>query len=115
MSARCSALRTSTGVAPASARARPCSLKSPCSASTPAFTSVTPARGGLPAAILQPGLERADLEPGHRVAEAVRELRQYVGVLEVRGRLDDGSRHGGRVLALEDARSDEDAVDAELH
>ena len=69
-----------------------CSRKSPCSARTPAFTSVTPAPR-LPAAILQPRLERADLEPGHRVAEAVRELREHVGVLEVRRRLDDRARH----------------------
>ena len=34
--------------------------------------------------------------PGHRVAEAARDLRQDVGVLEVRRRLDDRLRHRAR-------------------
>src|SRR5918995_112438 len=109
--ARSSGVRTSTGDAPSSPNTRACSRKSPWSARTPAFT------GGSPPAGLEQTLlaELLDVEPGHRLAEAPGDLRERVGILEVRGGLDDRTRPRRRVLGLEDARADEHAVDAELH
>ena len=43
------------------------------------------------------------------------DLGDHLRVVEVGRRLDDGVGHPGRVLALEDARADEDALGAELH
>src|SRR5215211_205116 len=109
--ARSSGVRTSTGAAPSSPSTRACSRKSPWRARTPAFT------GGSPPAGLEQTLlaELLDVEPGHRLAEAARDLRERVGVLEVRGRLDDRARPRRGILGLEDPRADEHAVHPELH
>ena len=56
-----------------------------------------------------------DVDADHRLAQVARHARDDVGVLEVRGRLDDRLRALRRVAALEDAGADEHAVAAELH
>src|SRR5690348_16121715 len=58
---------------------------------------------------------RADLDATHRRAQTARDLGQDRRVLEVRRRLDDGLRHARRVVRLEDAGADEDAIAAEPH
>src|ERR671930_606508 len=108
---RSSGVRTSTGDAPRSARTRPCSRKSPCRARTPTFTRRSPP-AGLEQTLLA---ELLDVDPLHRLAETVRDLGEHVGVVEVRGGLDDRAGSCGGVLGLEDPRSYEDAVHTELH
>ena len=66
------------------------------------------ARGDLRALLV---LEEAD----HRLAEAGRDARDRRRVVVVGARRHHRARARRRVLALEDARADEDAVDAELH
>ena len=78
--------------APASASARACSRKSPCSASTPAFIRGTWLRRYQPRVCSRSSPSSAISMPGHRLAEAVRDLREHVGVVEVRGGLDDRAR-----------------------
>src|SRR5215212_11817689 len=109
-SSSCSRLRTSTGSAPRRRSIAACSRKSPWTARIPILI-------GLPAAGFEELFrgERSRGEAGHRVAEAPRDLREDLGVVVVRRRLDD--RLGDRrwVGGLEDAGADEDAVGAELH
>src|SRR3954470_15980659 len=104
--------RTSRGSAPSSRRSRPWASKSPCSARTP-----TTGATALPAPVGEELLllELARLQRGHGRAEALGRAGDPVGVLEVRGRLDDrlGARRG--ILGLEDAGADEVALGAELH
>src|SRR5919201_5269328 len=108
---RSSGVRTSTGDAPRSARTRPCSRKSPCRARTPTFTRRSPP-AGLEQTLLA---ELLDVDPLHRLAETVRDLGEDVGVVEVRGGLDDRAGSGRGVLGFEDPRAHEDAVHTELH
>src|SRR3990172_1938003 len=111
---------------PTPARRRParCSTKSPCSASTPILLGRIPSSGGpvagalpLPAADRQPLAlgDGRDLDAAHRGAQALRDLGDDLRIVEVGGRLHDRIGHTGRVLALEDARADEDTLGPELH
>src|SRR3990172_5231772 len=101
-----------------------CSTKSPCSASTPILIGRIPSSGGpvagalpLPAADRQPLAlgDGRDLDAAHRGAQALRDLGDDLRIVEVGGRLHDRIGHTGRVLALEDARADEDTLGPELH
>src|SRR3712207_6041036 len=94
---------TGTDVAPADSSARRCSLTSPCNARTPIFTALLPAPAGQPLALR----EVRDVYADHRLAEAARHLCDDLGLLEVRGGVDDGLRAGSRVAGLEDAGPDE--------
>src|SRR5258708_27660720 len=91
-------VRTSKGSAPALRTARACASKSPWRASTPTFI-VLPASFGQPLGLRH----RADIEPAHRLAQSTRDLREHVGVVEVRRCFDDRLRACGRIVALEDA------------
>src|SRR5215218_5693509 len=119
---RSSTSLTSTGSTPSLRRISACSLKSPCSASTPTFfgpsssrappfVSPLPATGREPLSFGQVPHLPAD----HRHAETPARLRHNLRVLEVCGRLHDGPRPEGRVPALEDAAPHEHAVGHELH
>src|SRR5437867_7663926 len=109
---RSSRLRTSRVRAPAASSALMCSAKAPCIARTPT-------RGGLrelPASgseqlFLRDG---RDLKAAHGLSETGGHLGDDVGLVEVGRGGDDrpGTLQG--VLGLEDARTDEDAVHAEL-
>src|SRR6185437_14574854 len=70
-----------------------------------------PAAGG----VVLLGGQGVDVDADHRLAEAPGDLRDNVGVVVERGRLDDRGGALGRVARLEDARADEDALRAELH
>src|SRR5215210_1300989 len=119
---RSSTARTSTGSTPSPRRISACSLKSPCSASTPIFfgpsssrtaplVSTLPATGREPLSFCQV----AHLTADHRHAETPARLGHGLRVLEVGRRLHDGPRPEGRVPALENATADEHAVGPELH
>src|SRR5215210_1802050 len=119
---RSSMVRTSTGSTPSLRRICACSLKSPCSASTPTrfgpsslcatpFVSPLPATGREPLSFR----EIPHLPADHRLAESPAGLRDDLRVLEVGRRLHDGPRAQGRVPALEDSAPDEHAVGPELH
>ena len=58
---------------------------------------------------------RVHLDAGHRRAEVARGGGDALGVLEVRGGLDDGGGGALGVLGLEDARAHEHALGAEPH
>src|SRR5713226_2228990 len=118
-SRRSSGVFTSRVLAPEASSALTCSANAPCSARTP--IKGAPLRPGdarrLPASgseqlVLRDG---GDLEPRHRLPETGGNLRQHLGLVEIRcGRHDRfGTLQG--VLRLEDARADEQAVDTELH
>src|SRR3954449_2229679 len=104
--------RTSRGSAPSSRSSRPWASKSPCSARTP-----TTGATALPAPVGEELLllELARLQRGHGRTEALGRAGDPVGVLEVRGRLDDRLGARRRILGLEDAGADEVALGAELH
>ena len=61
------------------------------------------------------GLERADLDPGHGLAQIPRDVGDDLGVLVVGGRLHDGLGPRCGIGGLEDAGADKDPVHAELH
>ena len=69
----------------------------------------------LPATVGQVHAERADLLARHGLAQPGRHLGHQIGVGEVGGGLDDGPGHRRRVGALEDPRTHEDGLGAELH
>src|SRR5262245_57869223 len=108
--------RTSAVATPRRASARAWAAKSPWRARTPmgrpfsALTSLPPA--GLEELLLR---DLRGLEADHRLAQVLRHLGQHVGVLVVRGGLDDGPGSDRRVGRLEDARADEDRLGPELH
>src|SRR5215217_7334716 len=119
---RSSTARTSTGSTPRPRRIAACSLKSPCSASTPTrfgpsssrtapFVSLLPATGCEPLSLCK----IAHLLADHSLAEAPARLSYSPGVLVVGRRRNDSPCPGGRVTALEDTAADEDAVGTELH
>src|SRR5215212_195099 len=119
---RSSTARTSTGSTPSPRRISACSLKSPCSASTPIFfgpsssrtaplVSTLPATGREPLSFCQV----AHLPADHRHAETPARLGHGLRVLEVGRRRHDSPRPEGRVPALEDAAPYEHAVGAQLH
>src|SRR3954447_6156944 len=76
-----------------------------------------PLARGLPAPDGQALLlgDRFERDTAHRGPKALRDVGDDRRVVEVGGPLDDGVRHPGRALALEDPRTDEDALRAELH
>src|SRR4028119_1444432 len=108
-----STVLTSTGSTPSRRRISACSWKSPWSARMPTLGLSSP----LPATRREPllFLEVPHLPADHRLAEAPARLGHGLRVLEVRRRLHNGPRPGGRVAALEDAAPDKDAVGPELH
>src|SRR5918999_3271353 len=112
---RSSTSRTSTGSTPSSRRISACSLKSPCSASTPIFfgpfVSPLPATGREPLSFCQV----THLPAYHRHAETSAGLGHGLRVLEVGRRLHDGPRPEGGVPALEDAAPHEHPIGPELH
>src|SRR5215211_686621 len=112
---RSSTARTSTGSTPSPRKISACSLKSPCSASTPIFfepfVSPLPATGREP---LRFG-KVSHLPADHRHAETPACLGHSLRVLEVGRRLHDGPRPEGRIPALEDAAPYEHAVGPQLH
>src|SRR4051794_3390989 len=71
----------------------------------------------LPAARLEQllGGELGGRDPAQRLAEARGHAGDDLGVVEVRGRLDDRAGALLRIAGLEDPAADEDAVGAELH
>src|SRR4051794_2271245 len=81
-------------------------------APTPAMTD---GKAELPAALGVPllGGQLRDVDAHHGLAEAARDLRDDVGVVEERRRLDDRLGPLGGVAGLEDARADEDALGPE--
>src|SRR5689334_21474261 len=100
-------VRTSVTSAPSWRRVRACASKPPCRARTPTRSSGS--------ALLEQGVgggEIGDLEAGHRLAEADRSGGDPLGVVEVRGCLDDRLGTPRRVGALEDAGADEIAFSA---
>ena len=81
-----------------------CASKSPWMARTPTTGPAT----GLPAAVLQQaavGLERADLDAGHGLAQLARGGGHALRVVVVGGGLDDRARAALGVGRLEDARA----------
>src|SRR4051812_32088427 len=74
-------------------------------------------RGGLPAPLGEPVRLRdvGDVDADHRLAQAAGNLREHVGVVVERGRLDDRGRPLLRVAGLEDAGADEHTLGTELH
>src|SRR6266516_2468285 len=97
--------------------ARTCSAKAPCIARTPMRGNLLRLGAELPASgseqlVLRDG---RDLEAAHGLSKTGRYLGDDLRPVVVRRRGDDrlGTLQG--VLGLEDARTDEDAVDAELH
>src|SRR5947208_14501270 len=118
---RSAAVRTSGASAPQASRARRCSAKSPCSARTPGRTR-PPSKLRTPSPLLPPAggqpLLRGDLpeiHAAHGLAEAPRHLGQHLGIPEVGGGLNDRPCPLRRLLALEDARPDDDPLGTELH
>src|SRR2546430_4083755 len=114
---RSSSVRTSRVRAPAFSSARTCSAKAPCIARTPMRGNLLRLGAELPASgseqlVLRDG---RDLEAAHRLSKTGRDLGDDVRPVVVRRRGDDrlGTLQG--VLGLEDARTDEDAIDAKLH
>src|SRR5262245_65098622 len=107
------------------------SAKSPWSASKPIV--MNPSRRGTalplrdlrffasmrvlpPARLEQVGLlQLGRLDARHGVSQLLGYPRENVGILVVRGGLDDGARTNGRVRGLEDARAHEHGLRAELH
>src|SRR5215212_3448488 len=119
---RSSTSLTSTGSTPSPRRISACSLKSPCSASTPTlfgpsssraapFVSPLPATGREPL----PFGKFPHLPADHRHAEPPARFGHSLRVLEVGRRGHDGPRPEGRVSALEDAAAYEHAIGPELH
>src|SRR5512132_4248362 len=108
-------VRTSLTSAPSDSSARRWASKSPWMARTPMRSG---GRLKSTAAALEQaagGGEGFDLEAGHRIAELHRRLGDALGVVEVRGGLDDRASPAGGILALEDPGADEVALGAELH
>src|SRR3954451_7363506 len=119
-SSRSPGSRTRTPSTPIARSVSRCSRKAPCRASTPIFMAGTRAASSvapLPAPDGESLVIRDLLEgdPAHRSTEALADLGDLLRVVEERRRLDDGVGHPGRILALEDARPDEDALRTELH
>src|SRR5215207_3472651 len=119
---RSSTSLTSTGSTPSPRRISACSLKSPCSASTPTlfgpsslrtapFVSPLPATGREPLSFRKV----AHLPADHRHAQAPARLGDGLRVLEMGRRLHDGPRPQGRVPTLEDTAPHEHTVGTELH
>src|SRR5688572_31743271 len=115
---RSSTARTSTGSTPSPRRISACSLKSPCSASTPIFFGPSSPRATpLPPTGREPlpfG-QVAHLPAYHRHAETPARLGHGLRVLEVGRRLHDGPSPEGGVPTLEDPATDEHTVCPELH
>src|ERR1700704_5830462 len=103
--------------APAFSRARMCSAKAPCIARTPMRATLPRLGAELPAS----GSEQLFLGDGgdlyaiHRLPQSRGHLGQALWLVEVGGGRDDclGTLQG--VLGLEDAGSDKDSIDAQLH
>src|SRR6266550_8503554 len=113
-SSSCSGLRTSTPSTPSRSSVARCSAKSPWRPRTPA-RAVSGRRS--PTADCKSFLrrDRLEREATHRLAESSGDLRDELGVAEVRRRFDDRFRAPRRVGRLEDPRADEVAFRAELH
>src|SRR5438445_511928 len=114
---RSSLVLTRRVLAPTAPSAWTCSANAPCIARTPITGALVACARRLPASgseqlFLRDGW---DLEPGHRLSQSRGDLREDVGLVEIRRGRDDrlGALQG--VLGLEDARAHEQAVDAELH
>src|SRR5260221_3287717 len=110
---RSAGTRTAFTSAPSSRSIARCASKPPWIARTP-----TRSPGFSGTAVLQQRVGRGqlrDLQTGHRLAEANRRRRHSLGVVEVRGRLDDRPGAALWIGALEDPRADEVALGAELH
>ena len=60
-------------------------------------------------------IEGANVQAGHRLPERLGCLRDRLGVVEARGRVNDRARSRGWILGLEDSRAHEDAFRSELH
>src|SRR5215207_166743 len=119
---RSSTSLTSTGSTPSPRRISACSLKSPCSASTPTLFGpssprATPFVSPLPATGREPLSFRklSHLPADHRHAQTPARLGNGLRVLEVCRSLHDGPCPEGRVLALEYAAPYEHAVGPQLH
>src|SRR5438477_11050056 len=107
----CSGLRTSTTSAPRRRSIAACSRTLPWTARTPTRMPELPAAGFEQLFRAQ----RGGGETAHCVAEPARDAPEDLGVVEVRGRLDDRLRAVARIARLEDSGADEDAVGAKLH
>src|SRR6267378_7514452 len=114
---RSSRERTRRVLAPLRLSALTCSAKAPCIARTPMrgvlllFGLELPASGSEEL-ILGDG---RDVETMHRLPQSRGDFGQDLRLVVVCGRRDDRLGTLQRVLRLEDARPDEDSVDAELH
>ncbi len=102
-SSRSAGRRTSTGVAPTWRSIATCSANAPWTARTPMrIPSIRMAREArLPAADRQPLRLRDGFQgdAAHRLPEALGDLGDDLGIVEVRRRLDDGVGGAGRILA----------------
>src|SRR2546430_2657676 len=114
ISSSCSGCRTSTPSTPSRSSVARCSAKSPWRPRTPA-RAVSGRRSPTAAGKSFCHRDRLEREPAHRLAEPARDLGDELGVAEVRGRFDDRLRATRRIRRLEDARTDEVALCAELH
>src|SRR5262249_1555560 len=124
-------MRTSSDGTPMRSSACLASAKSPWSASKPIVMSPSRRGKGLPLrdlpffaakSVLPPArleqvgfLQLGRLDAGHRLAKLLGYPREDVGILVVRGGLDDGARAYRGVRGLEDARAHEHGFRAELH
>src|SRR5215211_6627689 len=119
---RSSTARTSTGSTPSPRRISACSLKSPCSASTPTFFGpscmrATPFVSPLPATGREPlsFCQVAHFSTYHRHSKTPARLSHGLRVLEMGRSLHDGPSSEGRIPTLEDAAPDEHTVGPQLH
>src|ERR1051325_5432297 len=103
--------RTSRASAPSFRSVDTCSAKSPWSARTPTLRLTLPAPNRQELALAEGG----GVDAAHRLAQTAGDLGDYLGVLEVRRRLDDRGGALGRIVRLEDAGADDDALRGHLH
>src|ERR1700754_3508455 len=101
--ARSRGRRTGTPSTPIASSVWRCSRNAPWSARTPIFTVPLPAADGEPLLLG----DRLWGDAPHRGSQALRDVGDDRRVVEMRCRRDDGVRHPGRILALEDPRADE--------
>src|SRR5687767_6138409 len=111
--------RTRTPLTPIERSVSRCSRNAPWRARTPILMGARSRAAwwaALPAANGEPLLVRDLLErdTSHRGSKALGDLGDLLGIIEECGGLDDGVRHPGRILRLEDARADEDPLGAKL-